>query len=357
MDRRKLLMTGSVASLLALFSKEALAVLPDSFVMPAEDARHSATFMQWPVSRQVYPDGDFLAITQQTIADIANTIVEFEPVMMLVGKSHHPQARKHLSQKIELWDIETEDLWARDSGPVFVVGPGGKLAVSQIQFNGWGEKQVNTHDKNIAAKVAQRLGLALLPSGLIGEAGGVEQDGKGLLMAHESSWVNNNRNPDLSRDQIEARLLAAYGAERMIWADGLSGWDITDYHIDGLARFTAPGRVLMNLPDKPDPYDPFHKAALKTHKALLQAGLSVTVIPEPVKRRIDDVEFVASYVNYYVCNGAVIASQFGDKVSDQMAAAALKEHYPGREVIMLNADALGELGGGVHCATQQMPAV
>ena len=105
--------------------------------------------------------------------------------------------------------------------------------------------------------------------------------------------------------EIERRLLAAYGATKMIWAPGIKNQDITDYHIDSLARFTGPNRVLINLPDEPDSRDPFHMAALETHDALISAGVEVEVIPEPWERRVDSLDFVASYANYYVCNGAV----------------------------------------------------
>ena len=119
---------------------------------------------------------------------------------MLADQSNHAGARRKLSNTVELWDVPTEDLWCRDAGPIFVVNAAGDLAVSHIQFNGWGEKQVNRRDSQIAGLVAERLGLDLRPTGLRGEAGGVEQDGHGLLVAHESSWVNDNRNPGLSRD-------------------------------------------------------------------------------------------------------------------------------------------------------------
>ena len=142
----------------------------------------------------------------------------------------------------------------------------------------------------------------------------------------------------------------------MIWAPGVWGEDITDYHIDSLARFTGPGRVLINLPDNPNLKDPFHNAALETYDILVAANLDVEVIPEPEHRRVKSLEFVASYANYYVCNGAVLAAQFGDKHSDQIARKALERHYPGREIVTLNVDVLGEIGGGIHCATQQMPA-
>ncbi|MEM9968034.1 MAG: agmatine deiminase family protein [Pseudomonadota bacterium] len=324
--------------------------------IPPEEAPHSGTFMMWPTSLRVYGDRAFLKMAQRAVADIANTIAEFEPVFMLADAANHVSTRAQLSQSVALWDIATEDLWARDACPLFAF-QGETLVVSHIQFNGWGGKQRHRQDGAVARRVAERLGLRFVPSGLVGEPGGVEHDGHGLLMAHESSWINPNRNPDLTPAQITKRLLAAYGADEMIWSPGLYGEDITDYHIDSLARFSGPGRVLMNLPKVPDPVDPFHRAALETHSALINAGLEVEVIPEPVYRRVRSIDFVASYVNYYVCNGAVIAAQFGDEETDEIAFDALQRHYPGRDVIMLNVDVLGEIGGGIHCATQQMPAV
>ena len=323
--------------------------------VPPEEGPHARTFMMWPVNRRVHPDRVFLDMLQGTVADIANTIAVFEPVVMLADNGDHATARKLLSRDVDLWNIPTEDLWARDAGPLFAY-QNSHMVVSHIQFNGWGKKQVHRRDGQVAQRVAAQLDLPLIDSGVTGEAGGVEHDGHGLLMAHESSWVNRNRNPRQSRAQIEARLLAAYGAKRMIWTKGVKGEDITDYHIDSLARFTGPGRVLINLPVAPDMADPFHLAALATHDALEAAGLEIEVIPEPEIRRVRSLDFVASYANYYVCNGAVIAAQFGDTQTDQIASDTLRRHYPGREVVMLNVDALGEVGGGIHCATQQMPA-
>lgn len=357
MNRRDILRLGAATSLLALMKKPLGAEERMELFVPPEEGPHEQTFMQWPVSRRVHPDREFLESLQQTIADIANTIALLEPVIMLADKAYHNHARKKLTAGVELWDIASEDLWCRDSGPLFAKSSDNKLVVSHIQFNGWGKKQIHQRDGEIARKVAQRLGIELIPSGVIGEAGGVEHDGHGLLMAHESSWVNKNRNPHLSRDEIEQRLLKAYGAERMIWSPGVLGEDITDYHIDSLARFSGPGRVLINLPESPDMTDPFHAAAMDTYDALLAARLDVDVIPEPEYRRVKSIDFVASYANFYVCNGGVIAAQFGDDHSDEIARKALEKHYPDREVIALNVDALGEVGGGIHCATQQMPAI
>ena len=352
MQRRELLLAGGALGLASIDPLRA----QTGFIVPPEEDPHQRTFMQWPVSRAVYDDPIFLEMVQATIADVANAIAEFEPVTLLAAAEDHAAARRVVSDAVELWDIPTEDLWCRDSGPLFAIDASGDLAISHIQFNGWGNKQVHTRDGRIAERVAERLGLPVIPAGLRGEAGGIEQDGHGLLMAHESSWVNDNRNPGLARPEIERRLLAAYGADLMIWSDGVWDEDITDYHIDSLARFTGPGRVLMNLPDTPDDQDPFHMAALDTFDALEAAGLDIEVISEPNRRRVRSVDFVASYVNYYVCNGAVIAAQFGDRETDAIARDALARHYPGREIVMLNVDPLGEIGGGIHCATQQMPA-
>ena len=355
MRRRKFLGSSAALGAIAIMPNSIMATEQRKLYVPPEEALHELTFMQWPASRKVHREREFFALLQETIADIANTISQFEPVVMLAAKEQHSAAHELLSEDVDLWDIPTEDLWCRDAGPLFAIDETGELVVSHIQFNGWGNRQLNANDSQVATRIAERLGVELVPSGLVGEAGGVEHDGHGLLMAHESSWVHKNRNPGLSRDEIGKRLLAAYGAERIIWAPGVKDWDITDYHIDSLARFTGPGRVLINLPDLPDYEDPFHVAALKTHEILKREELEIEVISEPDDRRVPGVEFVASYANYYVCNGAVIAAQFGDPESDPMALEAMRRHFPGREVIALDVDPLGETGGGIHCATQQMP--
>ena len=325
--------------------------------VPPEEAPHARTFMMWPTSRLVYDDAVFLDMTRRVIAKIANRISDFEPVTLLSASEQHAGIREIVSKKVELWDIPTEDLWCRDAGPLFAFLDDGSLAISHIQFNGWGGKQEHRHDAKVAAEIASRLDLPMIPSGLVGEAGGVEHDGHGLLMAHESSWVNANRNAGLPRATVEERLLNAYGADKVVWSRGVRGDDITDYHIDSLARFTGPKRALLNLPEEPDEEDPFHLAALETRRRLIEAGLDVETIPEPVKRRIQSADFVASYANYYACNGAIIAAEYGDPRTDEIAREALSRHYPGRDIVTLDVDPLGELGGGIHCATQQMPAI
>lgn len=324
--------------------------------VPDEAAPHLRTFMQWPVSRRVYPDALFLETLQRAVARIANVIVEFEPVVMLTADSHHPSARRMLSSEVELWHVPTEDLWARDSGPLFINDGAGDQNIVTLNFNGWGGKQLHLHDGKVALRVARELGMPMVDFAVTGEPGGVESDGAGLLMAHESSWVNRNRNK-APKDLIEERLLSAYGAERMIWAPGLKGHDITDFHIDSLARFVRPGVAMIQLPDDVSPDDPFSQAAWRTHDILKESPhiKELIVVPEPRTARITTEDFVASYMNYYVCNGAVIAAQFGDRAADRKAEETLRAVYPDRQIIMMNVDPIGQIGGGVHCATQQQP--
>jgi agmatine deiminase len=297
---------------------------------------------------------------QASIALIANTIARHEPVVLLAAAKHHATARKLLTADVELWDVATDDLWCRDSGPTFVKNDAGELAVAHFRFNGWGDKQPHANDALIAERVAERLGLPLLDTGLVGEQGGVEHDGAGTLLAHASCWANPNRN-NLSEDEIGKRLLAALGGEKMIWAPGIAGKDITDYHIDALARFVAPGKVLIQLSEEIDPDDPWSVSGHETLEILLSATdalgrrLEIIRLPDPVNIRSHKADFVSSYVNYYVCNGAVIAAQFGDKAADGKAKELLQSLYPERAVEMLNIDPIGESGGGIHCATQQQP--
>jgi agmatine deiminase len=296
------------------------------FRMPEESARHTRTFMQWPVNRTVHPDAAFLEDLQQAIADIG--------------------------------DIPTDDLWCPDSGPVFVTDDDKRLAVTHLNFNGWGGKQVHGNDGKVARRVAQRLELPIHDNGLVGEAGGVEFDGRGTLITHESSWVNDNRNRG-SREAVGKLLLEAFGGEKVVWAPGVKGVDITDYHIDSLARFIEPVTVLIQLPDTVAADDPWSVAAMQTYRVLEAARdaegnrFELVVIPDPHEIRVQSDDFVASYVNYYLCNGAAIAAQFGDQATDERARRVLGELYPDLEIVTLDVDPIGEVGGGIHCATQQ----
>ena len=330
---------------------------------PIESVRHERTFMQWPARPDIHGGKRALEAVCTSIALVANTVAQFEPVVMLAGPENIQRARRELVASVELWPIETDDLWCRDSGPTFVRSETGALAVADLNFNGWGDKQRHADDGRIARRIAERLGLRMFDNGLVGEGGGVEVDGAGTLFAHESSWVNRNRNRQ-ARPEIERLLLDALGGEHLIWAPGIKGADITDYHIDALARFVKPGLVVIQLPKRVDRHDPWSVAAFETHEILKKARdaqgrkLDIVVMPEPDADRIrsKSATFVPSYVNYYVCNGGVIAAEFGDSTGDAEAHQLLQQLYPGRKVVSLNIDPISEAGGGIHCATQQQPA-
>lgn len=332
------------------------------FRAPLESDPHEMTFMQWPSRASIYGGARELAAVRAKIELIAKSIAAFEPVVVLARPQQVDDAVKALGSGIDVWPIPTDDLWCRDSGPTFVVSQDGKIAVSDLGFNGWGGKQSHADDGKIASRVAERLNVKVFANGIVGEAGGVEIDGAGTALAHESSWINRNRNKQ-SKAEVERLLIDALGAEHMIWAPGIKGADITDYHIDALARFVKPGQVVIQMGDRPDRSDPWSVAAFETYNILKSARdadgrrLDIVVIPEPVRIRSRSKDFVSSYVNYYVCNGGVIGAEFGDDKADDKAASMLQALYPGRRVVSLNVDPIGEAGGGIHCATQQKPAV
>jgi agmatine deiminase len=359
--RRTVLKTGIAAAGASLLGGCGEGASQSAWHMPLESEPHERTLMQWPVSLSVYDEAS-LAKVQASIALIANTISKYEPVAMMVDDRNKLSARKLLGDGVELWNIPTDDLWCRDAGPTFVRDKTGALAIAHIQFNGWGRKQPHRNDAKVAERVAKRLGLPLLKTGLVGEQGGVEHDGAGTLLAHASCWVNRNRN-SASQAEIGKRLLSALGGTKMIWAPGVKGKDITDYHIDALARFVSPGKVLIQLGKYIDRDDPWSISGHQTLRILEGATdaqerkLEIVRLDEPVDIRSNQPDFVPSYVNYYVCNGAVIVSNFGDKAADGKARELLQSLYPGRVIEMLNTDPIGESGGGIHCATQQMPKV
>ncbi len=330
------------------------------FHMPLESEPHERTFMQWPAHWRLYGNEKKLEAVRSRVAAIANAISAFEPVVVLARPEQIGSARTGLGPAIEIWPIETDDLWCRDTGPTFLRSASGALAVSDFNFNGWGGKQEHTADVRIAKRVADKLGYPVFDSGIIGEGGGIEHDGAGTVLAHESCWVNANRNAG-SKADIERRMLDAIGAEKIIWAPGLKGADITDYHIDAVARFVKPGQVLIQLSKTVDRSDPWSIAAYETYEVLKAAKdaqgrkLDIVVIADPVRIRSKFADFVSSYVNYYVCNGGVIGAQFGDDAADAAARTVLEQLYPGRKVVSLDIDPICEAGGGIHCSTQQQP--
>ncbi|MFE5581808.1 agmatine deiminase family protein [Kitasatospora sp. NPDC056531] len=329
--------------------------------MPTESGPHTRTFMAWPALEEVW--GDQLPGVRQDIASLAQAVAGFEPVVLLARPDQADQARQACGSSVEVLELMVDDLWARDTGPTFVTGSQG-LAGVDFNFNGWGGKQTHANDAKVARTLLDHYGITRLQAPITGEGGGIEVDGEGTLMATESSWVNDNRNPGKSRDQIEASLKELLGVEKVIWFKGVAGQDITDSHVDALARFAEPGTVVLHRPAADTPPDVWTTASAQALQVLQSATdargrtLKVVDLPEPDLDLIPGAgkNFLATYINYYVCNGGVIVPRFGDKAADDRAAGVIGDFHPGRKVTQLTINHIAAGGGGIHCATQQQPA-
>ncbi|KUJ65897.1 peptidyl-arginine deiminase [Streptomyces albus subsp. albus] len=325
--------------------------------MPDEAHPHELTYMSWP-TREIWAS-DIYGV-RDDIAGIARAIAEFEPVALLANEQDAKAARRACGSGVEVVPIPVDDLWMRDIGPTFVLGPQG-IAGVDLNFNGWGNKQVHRRDSQVAREILHDERVKRIQAPITGEGGSIEIDGAGTLMATESSLVNANRNPGRSRDDIERALKNLFGVTTVIWVDGVRGHDITDYHIDALARFSEPGVVVMSTPDEHAPRDIWTDAYDQARKTLDKTvdargkRLEIVELPEPVDIGRRGKDFLASYVNYYVVNGGVVMPRFGDKRADSDAASIVRELYPGRKVVQVPVDTLGEGGGGIHCSTQQLP--
>ena len=329
--------------------------------VPAETKPHARTWMAWPSTPAVYGGpGAYYESVQETLGRLAAAIAENEPVAMAASAEHHAIAAELCGPKVELIDIATDDMWMRDSGPVFVRAAGGTIAAVDFRFNGWGNKQAHPRDAEIASGIAKHVGAECLVSALRGEGGGVEYDGDGTLLLSESCWVNDNRNPALSRAEIEQHLKSALGVETVIWVPGVRGKDITDGHIDGSIRFVKPGLLLASnwLGDTSE-WGRAHDEALAILATTTDArgrNFEVISVPSATNARSKSDDFLTSYANYYVGNGALYTPQFGDKKADALAKETLGRLHPDRRIVQLDMDRIYENGGGIHCDTQQQPS-
>ncbi|MFF0277622.1 agmatine deiminase family protein [Streptomyces sp. NPDC004330] len=375
--RRRLLRFGAAALPLvalgtALPSVARAATAPSGATlrMPAETDHHVRTFMAWSALSSVWSSN--LGAVRRDIATVAHEISRYEPVVLLARPDQAADARYTCGSGayygIDVVEIPNDDLWIRDFGPTFVVAPGAVAGVD-TRFNGWGKTgtsyaQPYANDAVAAATLLGQYGIDRVRAPFVGEGGSLETDGEGTLLATVSSLVNANRNPGMTQDQVEQGMRSVLGADKVIWVPGLAGQDITDAHIDCLARFTAPGQVIL---DKPGPgTDPKWIAVYEETRRILQGAtdargrrLAVTELPGPDRRYIRGrgTEFLSSYTNYYTANGAVLVPQFGDGYADGVAYAILQAAYPGRNVVQLNIDNIASGGGGIHCATQSQPVV
>ncbi|MFB7380353.1 agmatine deiminase family protein [Kitasatospora purpeofusca] len=333
------------------------------FRVPIDTLRHTRTWMAWPDSTSIWRSK--LAGVQSDIALIAKTIAKYEPVTMCANPASVAKARSMCGSAVTvIGDIPVDDCWMRDTGPVFRTDGAGGLDTVGLNFNGWGNHQTHANDSLVAGRVAAYLGLPFTAAGLVAEGGAVEADGAGTLMATRSSILNSNRNPGKSQAQVESALCAAFGASKVIWFAGIAGQDITDDHVDATSRYLGGTTGVVQMPLAGDT-DAWSQDARQQYQILSAAtnaqGQRYTVSqiqgPNYNLIRSTDPNFVGSYANYYLCNNAVISAQFGDTRADSAAKATLARLFPGRTVEQLNIDRLGAGGGGIHCVTQQQPAV
>ncbi|MFF2348847.1 agmatine deiminase family protein [Kitasatospora sp. NPDC058115] len=329
----------------------------------AEWEKHVRTVMSWPASEDVW--GDQLSDVRKDIAALAQAVAAREPVVLMARPEQRDAARKACGSAVEVVPIPVDDLWARDTVPVFVE-EGGKVKGVDFNFNGWGGKQKpHANDSKVARAVLASYGIERIGTGLVAEGGSFETDGQGTLLITESSIVNDNRNRGMSRDRIEAELKTLLGVTKVIWLAGVKGEDITDAHVDCLTRFVAPGVVLLDQAFPGTPSDVWSRSADQARSVLAGAtdarGRKLEVIelqqPDPDRITGHGDAFVSSYMNFYIGSKGVYLPRFGDARADDRAQQILKQHFPDREIVPVKIDAIASGGGGIHCATHDIPAV
>jgi agmatine deiminase len=292
-------------------------------------------------------------------ANVARTISRFEPVTMIVHPEDVAEARFACGTSVEVVALETDDSWARDTGPTFVKDPARGVAGVHWQFNGWGAKYAHVErDAQVGGAVLSRLGMKKYQAPLVMEGGSFSVDGYGTLLTTEQCLLNANRNPELQPREI-AEMLAMYlGVRRVLWlGDGLEG-DETDGHVDMVACFAGRGRVLLNMPKPGEPNHAAMQDNLQRLGEMKDAGgraLDVIAVPQPRQAQHDDGRMMPlSYINFYIANDAVIVPAYGDAADDE-AASIIAAAFPGRECVQVPALDIARGGGVIHCITQQQP--
>lgn len=326
----------------------------------AEWESHTRTFMAWPALSSVWKED--LPSVREDIARIARAVGQYEAVVLMARTDQVDAAQRACGSQVEVIPLAVDDLWARDTVPVFVED-GAEVIGVDVNFSGWGDKQVHTNDARVGRLLLQKYGIPRVQAPLVAEGGSFESDGDGTLLITESSIVNDNRNRGRSRDTIDAELKQTLGVEKVLWLAGVRGQDITDAHVDSLVRFAAPGVVLLDRAHPGTPPDSWSRSADQAKSVLSAATdargrrLEIIDLPQPDLNRItgqgDD--FVSTYANFYIANDAVFMPRFGDGRADDRARGILREHFPQREVVPIAIDTIASGGGGIHCSTHDQP--
>jgi agmatine deiminase len=353
--------------------------LEDGFSMPAEFSPHAGCWMLWPERPDNWRDGAQPA--QRAFANVAAAIARFEPVTVGVSASYFEFARGLLPAAVRVVEITHDDAWMRDVGPTFVTNAKGVKRGVDWRFNAWGGLDGGLYfpwdqDDAVARKVLEIEGCDRYRAPIINEGGAIHVDGQGTALVTEQCLLNRNRNPDLSRAEIEEQLRQYLGVREVIWlGEGVIN-DETDGHVDNLACFVKPGVIALHWTD--DPRDPQHavsKDALHRLESARDArGREIDVIklpmPGPLEltaaeangilssenahRRDAGMRLAASYVNFYIANKGIVMPLLDPK-TDARAAARIKRAFPGRQVVGVPAREILLGGGNIHCITQQVP--
>jgi agmatine deiminase len=339
------------------------------YYMPAEWSPQEAVWLSWPCNRDSAPETH--EKLQSKFGEIAATISRLETVRINAEGAWHARVRKSIEtqrgdmKQVELLDHPTNDVWCRDHGPIFVKHrKTGALALTDWQFNAWGGKFPPWDlDNQIPERIASAFDLPRFASPLILEGGSIEVNGGGVLLTTEAVLLNKNRNKDSSRKDIEAEIKRLLGIESIFWlGSGIEG-DDTDGHIDDITRFIREDVVLTMVERRMD--DPNYRvleqnrerlADLRTasgsHVEILAMEMPEALVP-PKSWRLD--RLPASYANFLIVNGAVIVPIFNQGRRDDHALGFLRECFPGRQVLGIEASDLVFEGGAIHCISQQQP--
>ena len=341
------------------------------YSFPPEWHPHSATWITWPRPEGIsFPD--LYERVPDNLMQIIKQIVPREQVRISVPNGNWERiVQKEFAQhncpldNVRFFHIDSDEAWCRDHGPAFVLRKGrngaSQAAVIDWDYNAWGGKYPRYKaDDEVPLHVAAALKLPVFCPNIIMEGGSIDVNGLGTLMTTESCLLNKNRNPDLSKRQIENRLKAYYGQKHVIWLRGGIMGDDTDGHVDDFARFISPTKVVIAV--EHDPQDENYEILRENLSILLAARdqdgkpLQVIQIPMPDVVEQQGQRLPASYANFYFVNGALLVPIFGEANRDREALSILKSHLPGRKVIGIDCKDLIWGLGAIHCLTQQQPA-
>jgi agmatine deiminase len=324
--------------------------------MPPESAEHEATIMAWPCRAGLWED--LMTAAKGEYSAVANAIAEFEPVIMVTASpGDSAEARAALSRRVEVVEIPLDDSWMRDNGPVFCLDDQGGRAGVHFGFNAWGGKYAGwDRDERAGGALAHRYGDRAYHAPLVLEGGSVIIDSAGRLVTTEQCLLHPNRNPHLSRADIQSALQDYLGAVEIVWLGrGLVEDRDTDGHVDLVAAFTDSGSLLLQC--RP-PGDPNHESMADNRDRAQRAGLDVIDFAPLARAEVGGQAVAHSYLNLYLCNRAAIIPLAGgaNRDADEQAVDLFARAFPGREVIGVAGLTLAFGGGGPHCITQPIPA-